>query len=228
MLRHVEMDQWGRGDSFLHRRDGRAKLIVLLALLAWIGTSRHVIYYFPLLAVAAVAAKLSAPALVRRASWVLPFTLTFALITAVTGDWGRAGAQVARAYASAIAVVMAMACTPLPELLRAAQRLGAPALLISVAQFIYRYLFVLIEQAMTMRLAASARGGVRWSAAGGAAAMLFGSAHERAERIHRSMLARGHTGKIPLAEIHRFDAADIALIFGTAVALAGGRIVWGL
>jgi cobalt/nickel transport system permease protein len=95
------------------------------------------------------------------------------------------------------------------------ERLGIPRLLVLVAQFLYRYLFVLSEQAQHMRLAAACRdGGARarrrsgFRAASGALAVLFARSYQRAEGIHRAMQARGFRGRFALLHVPRFDARD--------------------
>ena len=88
---------------------------------------------------------------------VLPFSLTFALISWLAGEPLRALALVEKSYLSTVAVLLLAGVTPLPLLLGGLERLGSPRLLVLVAQFLYRYLFVLSEQAQHMRLAASCR-----------------------------------------------------------------------
>ena len=90
-----------------------------------------------------------------------------------------------------------------------------------VAQFLYRYLFVISEEAQHMRKAALARGATmrglagnraRFRAAAGALAVLFARSYARAGEIHRAMLARGFQGHIEtLAALH-FRRADLALV----------------
>ena len=63
-----------------------------------------------------------------------------------------------KSYLSALAVLLLVSTTPLPVLLRGFEMLGAPRFLLMVAQFLYRYLFVISEEAQHMRKAAMARG----------------------------------------------------------------------
>jgi cobalt/nickel transport system permease protein len=87
--------------------------------------------------------------------------------------------------------------------------------LVLVAQFLYRYLFVISEQAQHMRLAAASRQGIpgvhrrsRFRAAAGALAVLFARSYYRAEGIDRAMLARGFSGRFPLLTPLRLKVAD--------------------
>jgi cobalt/nickel transport system permease protein len=232
-LHYLVLDTWSRRDSVVHRREARAKLIAVLLVLVWMGTAAEVRpefvgFYGGLLAGAALLARLPLLGLLARAALVLPLAATFAAISALGGDPGRAVALLVKSLFSSYAVLLLAATTRLPELLRGVERLGAPRMLVMVVQFLYRYLFVLSETAQHMRLAAQSRGGWRWSAAGGAAAVLFGSAYARAEGIHRAMLARGFTGHIEADTPARIDAGDAAMLALVLGALAAARLLWRL
>ena len=63
-----------------------------------------------------------------------------------------------KSYLSALAVLLLVSTTPLPLLLRGLEMTGAPRFLLMVAQFLYRYLFVISEEAQHMREGGAARG----------------------------------------------------------------------
>ncbi len=225
---HLDFDAWSRGDGWLHRRDPRAKLIALLALLAGIGTTHAPAAYAAIVFTLAIASGLPLRGIAARTALVLPFTLTFAAVSLLGGDWTRAQMVVIRSLLSAAVVVILIGVTPLASLMRAAQSLGAPRLLVQVTQFLYRYLFVLFDEAARMRWAAQSRGGFRWDAAGGAVAVLFASSYQRAEGIHRAMLARGFQGRFPLARPARFGVAEIAMTAGLVGVLIAARVLWAI
>ena len=84
---------------------------------------------------------------------------------------------------------------------RGMRRLGVPAFLTDQIQFVYRYLSVLLQEAISMRRAREARGYGRKSYPlrlwGMMTGQLFLRAIDRAERINRAMLARGFNGTMP-------------------------------
>lgn len=189
---HFVFDEWSRGRSPIHRLDPRLKLLAVLALLAltaaWPGAWR----LFALAAVLILLARLPLAGLAWRAALVLPFTLTFALLTWWAGDPARALTLLWRSYLSALWAALLMATTPLEDVLFAARRLGAPRLLVEVIQFTWRYLGVVAEQAWRMRTAALARGAERsFDVSAASLAVLFSSSYTRAGRIHRALTARG-------------------------------------
>jgi cobalt/nickel transport system permease protein len=98
-----------------------------------------------------------------------------------------------------------------------------------IAQFIYRYLFVISEQAQHMLQASRCRaprgrprGG--FHAAAGALAVLFAQSYRRAEGIQNAMLARGFTGTFPALGSGRFQAADALFAVSAAGCIVALRV----
>jgi len=232
-LHHLVIDEWGRRDSLLHRRDARVKLVVLVAFLVWLGTARPISLealagYGTILGTAALASRLPLAPLLMRSALVLPFAATFAALSWLAGDSERAIALLIKSSFSGLAVLLVVATTPMPVLLAAVESLGAPRMLVMVVQFLYRYLFVLSEKAQHMWMAAQCRGGLRWEAAAGAMAVLFGSSQARAEGIHRAMLARGFAGHVALLHAEPVRSVEILLGALAIVLLVAGRLLWRL
>jgi cobalt/nickel transport system permease protein len=235
-VHHVTLDQWSRGASPLHRRDPRVKIAAVLAFLVVLATAHRELAWlgaalFVVLCAAARLARLPLGGALVRAGVVLPFTVVFAGVSWLAGDPARGATLVMKSYLSALAVLLLVSTTPLPVLLRGFEMTGAPRFLLMVAQFLYRYLFVISEEAQHMRKAALARGATvgglagnaaRFRAAAGALAVLFARSYARAEGIHRAMLARGFPGYFrPLIELHLHRGDVLFLVFGmmTPVAL---------
>ena len=161
-MHHVVLERWSRRESALHRRDPRAKIIALLVFLVAVATTRHSfavagLAYMGLLLAVLLWSRLPLWSALTRATVVLPFTLVFAIITILAGDVERAGLLLGKSYLSALAVLALVSTTPLPQLLRGLEMLGVPRFLLMVAQFLYRYLFVISEEAQHMRVAAASR-----------------------------------------------------------------------
>ncbi len=229
-MHHVVVERWSRLDSVLHRLDARAKLLALLCFLVAVSTTppraqAAFLAFAGLLALAALLSRLPFASLLRRALLVLPFTATFALMTWWSGDPTRAIALAERSFLSGLAALLLIATTPLPQLASALETLGAPRPLLLTVQFLYRYLFVISEQAQHMRLAALSRGKWRFDLAGGALAVLFARSSERAGGIYRAMLARGFHGSFPLARPTAFSARDALFLTATAAVCLAIRMV---
>ncbi|MCW5980794.1 MAG: hypothetical protein KIT09_22125 [Bryobacteraceae bacterium] len=230
-MHHVVLERWSRGGSFLHARDPRVKILAALAILVAIATTppqtaAPFAAYAILLIGASAASGLPVSGVLARAAVVLPFSATFAAISWVSGDPERAAALVLKSYLSATAALVLIGTTPMPKLLLGLEKLGAPRMIVLVALFLYRYLFIVSEQAQHMLQAAAARGGLfgkarplRFRAAGGAVAVLFGHSYQRAVGIHRAMLSRGFEGRLMPASALALTVTD-ALFLGGALVLA--------
>jgi len=238
-VHHVVLDQWSRGASPLHRRDPRVKIVALLVFLVVLATAHRSLPLlaagmFVLLGGTLLWARVPLGGALARASLVLPFTLVFAAASWTAGDPGRGATLVMKSYLSALAALVVVSTTPLPVLLRGVEMLGAPRFLLMVAQFLYRYLFVISEEAQHMRKASASRGGSvraaasrngRFRAAAGALAVLFARSYQQAGEIHRAMLSRGFQGRFhPLASPH-FHAADIVFLVLASAAPVMLRLV---
>ncbi|MCC6587744.1 MAG: hypothetical protein IT168_13705 [Bryobacterales bacterium] len=230
-MKRLPFEHWHRFEGPLHRLDARSKLITLILFLIAITTTRNwnwaaASFYFLVVLVILLVSRAPSASLLRRGAVILPFAATFAAVSALSGDWLRAWTLLGKSFVSTCAVLVVVATTPLHRLLAAAHQLGVPHLVVTVALFLYRYLFVLAEKADRLRMAAAMRGGFRWSSAGGAIAALFGSAYSHAEGVHRAMLARGATTYLPhtIREAWRFR--DTLVVTLSLVVLIGVRLTW--
>jgi len=231
------LEDWSRSDSWLHRRDPRAKLLsalfVLVALAVMpardtVSLCLGVAAAFAILAAAAISARLPVLSILARGWVVLPFTGLFALLAWIEGDPHRALSLLSKSWLSAVAVVLLMASTPLERLFAGLEKMGLPLLLVSVVQFVWRYLHVAFAQLDRMRIARAARGGEhRFVFATSTVAVLFASSAARAERVHWALLSRGGESHFPLLyplTIRWVDYAFLAaaLLSAALLVVSGG------
>ena len=94
-----------------------------------------------------------------------------------------------------------------------------PSIFVSQLLFLYRYIFVLAEEAMRMVRARDMRSfgheGTNVKVFIRIAGVLFLRTVERAERIYSAMLARGFQGDMPTRKRYRITARD--LVFAGSV-----------
>ena len=87
-------------------------------------------------------------------------------------------------------------------MVRGMRRLGLPSFLATQLLMVFRYIRVLIEEALSMKRARDARSfgkkGLSLKLWGVLIGQLFLRSVDRAERVHRAMLARGFTGSFVL------------------------------
>ncbi|HYO84629.1 MAG TPA: energy-coupling factor transporter transmembrane component T [Bryobacteraceae bacterium] len=224
-MRHLTLERWSRGTTWLHRREPRVKLISWLMLLIATGQCRSP-YLFALLGtllgVGVFGARLPVPPFALRLCAVLPFALSFAGIAWLAGEPGRAALLAVRSTLSAGLVLLLVSTTRFEVLLAAMSRVGLPNALLDSIQFVYRYLVVIGEQMARMRTAALARGaGANSVVAMSQVGVLFATAFARSERVHRTLLARGwHGGPLTASFSDRTEPWDWAMLSGCSLLLA--------
>lgn len=231
-MHRARVQRWSQGDSVIHRRHAAARILVTLALLVFIGTlTIHTIAacvaYLLLLVIAAVTAGIPLSGMLAGAAAVLPFALCFAIVSALAGDMEQALMLVVRGYLSAFAALFLIATTPMPDLIAGLEWLRAPAFLLQVMLFLYRYLMVLMEEAVVLRQASLARAGsvraLQFRQASAAVGVLFARSWARALAIHRAMVSRGFEGRIPTFRRLGFRFADAVFAAAGVTLIAGLR-----
>ena len=103
---------------------------------------------------------------------------------------------VAKCTLCLFAMVLLSNTTPFSEILRVLKAARMPSLLVTTLSLMYRYLFVLVDEAQRMKRARmsrtfTARRSRSWRSMSTVVSELFLRASERAERIYAAMSARG-------------------------------------
>jgi cobalt/nickel transport system permease protein len=201
-MRHDFLDRYSRLASPIHQLRPAVKLAVALALVL-----TTVLMPFRVWAYCAfVAAVLLAVAFASRIPFGYLGKRLLALELVVLGVAVLAWLQPNGGIVVAAILVKSTLClltmillsntTPFSELLDVLRRLRVPALLITTLALMYRYLFVLVDEAQRMQRARASRTFLRkrrqlWRTLGTVIGQLFVRSTERAERIHTAMCSRG-------------------------------------
>ena len=224
-LQHVlcaldAMERTARMQSPLHRTDARSKLLVTVVFLVTMLSVPlcrlpELLLFFVFPIVACAMGGLSYGTIFRRSLVVLPFVVFIGVFNlfydrepvfrigtlAVTAGWVSFLSIVLRGLLSVQALLVLIGSTGYYGLCRSMQRLGVPAVFTTQLLFVYRYLYVLIEEAAAMQQARDARSFGRRSYPlkiwGTLVGQLLIRTFDRAEQISRAMLARGFSGRIP-------------------------------
>jgi cobalt/nickel transport system permease protein len=239
--------------SPVHRLDPRAKIAGLVAVtLVAVSTpiAAWPVYVACVVVLAAVAmlARVTPREIWRRARFVLPLVLFAALLIPLVRTGGdtyslgpltlhEAGletmaAVAAKATIGTVAAVLLGATTTFPSVLRGLEALRVPRVLILIAAFMYRYLFVIVEEVGRMRAALAARGyrprnALHAGALGRVATALFLRTYSRGERVYLAMLARGYDGRMPRLVPLSFGRADAVFVVGVLALLVPLRVAAG-
>lgn len=135
------------------------------------------------------------------------------LVTATGPGVVRFVSIVIKSWLSVQAAILLAATTSFPDLLAAMRAVHVPRLLVAVLAMMWRYLFVLSDEALRLMRAREARsasdglhgrtgGSLVWrgKVTGGMVGSLFVRSLERGERIHAAMTARGYDGEVRTLE----------------------------
>jgi cobalt/nickel transport system permease protein len=254
-------DRYVHGESRIHDLDPRVKVVVTVLFIisnlllpdgAWLGFLAS----WLVLLLAARLAHLRPVVLLRRSLLALPFALAAVTVlftqpgaplwslpvlgrTLTISDAGllRFTSILLRSWLSVQMAVLLTATTTFPDLMHALRHLRVPGILVAIIGFMYRYLFVLADEAnrlLRARAARSARpvggggGGTVWwraQVAGSMVGQLFLRSYERSDRVYNAMLARGFQGQLltmnpHVMERHDWLAATGAVLLLIAIQLA--------
>jgi len=196
------LDRHARLASPIHRLPTAVKagaaLLLLIALALVPPRQPWLFALVALLFVAVVGASRIPPRfLLGRLLLLEPLALGVAALAFLQpGGWRHFLLLVGRSTLALGVVLLLSQTTPFAALLRLLRRLRLPALLVTLLALMYRYLFVLADEAERLQRARasrtfSRRRGRDWRAIAAVAGRLFGRASERSERIYGAMCARG-------------------------------------
>jgi cobalt/nickel transport system permease protein len=225
-MRYSFFDRYSDRSSLIHRLDPRAKLIVaLLFILAVILTSSGswtgFAAYLAIISGLLLSSRVPPSYVLKRSLVILPFVimlvifLPFAKGTDVAASYNiwlwrititHTGINILvnvliKAWLSSLALIWLTATTSITRLLYGMERLHLPKVLIMILSLMYRYVFVLIDEAVRMKQARDSRGsgGTAWlrlRTTGNMIGTLFIRSYERGERIYEAMVARGFAGEV--------------------------------
>ena len=243
-------DRYHESESFIHRLDPRVKVSMTVAFIlsnallpdgAWLAFGFSWLF---LLFVNALA-DLGIGFTFKRSFVAVPFALVaITVLFSIPGDplttfhfifWDltvtdmgflRFMSILVRSWLSVQMAILLVAVARFPDIVHALEHLRVPSILTTIIAFLYRYLFVLVDEVFRLLRAREARsaaeagtrsgGSVVWRArvAGNMAGQLFLRSYERSDRVYNAMLARGYTGHLMTInphELHRVDYVTTAL-----------------
>ena len=240
-----QLDELGRMETPVHRLDARAKALVTFAFIVTVMSfPRHaiapltpfVLYPVALLSLGHIPASF----LTRKLLVAAPFALivgvfnpildrqpilSFGSLT-ISGGWLSYASLMLRFVLTVSAALALAACTGMNRLAAAMERLGVPRVFVVQLLFLYRYLFVIADQGMMMMRSARLRGSGRAlppRVYGPMVGHLLLRAMERAERVHRAMVARGFDGNVRILNPTQFRWPDAVFVGGSLLFFAAAR-----
>jgi cobalt/nickel transport system permease protein len=135
-----------------------------------------------------------------------------------------AGEILLRALLAATTMAALVACTPFHRLTEGLQGLGLPAPVVLTLCSLHRYVPVVGAEAFRLVRSARARAGARgggFAATGALLASLLLRSLDRADRVHRAMVARGFDGSVPDGDRPPLPRRDLAWLGAGMVIIVG-------
>lgn len=233
------MDTLASGDSPLHRLDPRVKLITTLVFIATVVSFdkysiSELIPFVLFPAVQISIAGLPVGYLLKKVLWVSPFAVLVGIFNplmdqdilfyigniGISGGWGSFFSILIRSLLTVTAALVLIATTGFDTLCVALQKLGVPRLFVVQLMFLYRYIFVLMDEAARMVRAISLRsfntGAMHFRIFVPMMGHLLLRTLDRAQRIHLAMQCRGFDGHIRVIRFMKIGFADILFAAGCA------------
>jgi len=263
------LDPYRAGVSLIHRFDPRVKFVLAVALIltnALIppGAWPVFILLFTLILSIEILSELGVGYVLKRSLLAIPFVLAAlpliftvsgqALFSFSVGPWvititypgmERFISIVLKSWLSVQVAIVLAATTSFPDLLVSMRAVRVPRLLVSIFGLMWRYLFVLADEASRLIRARASRSGhsnlpntksggkLTWRArvTGGMAGNLFLRGIERSDRIYMAMVSRGYDGEarsMPFPVIRPSDW--IVLVLGLSllvILITFAYLFWG-
>lgn len=207
-MKHHFADEYSMVNGTLQKIDPRFKIITALLFILLVNLTPFskffsLTYYAILLILSILLAKVPLIRIARKSLVSLPFIIFFALFSLFyhrSQPWFSLFILI-KAYLSIVAMILLISSTSFSYFLKALQRLKIPVILVMIFSFMYRYLFVITDELMNVRVAKDSRtvGGSAWfhtKVLANIIGVVFVSSYERSERIYKAMLARGFDGTI--------------------------------
>jgi len=236
------LDQLSYKNTVVHRLDPRAKLVVtLLFLFTVISFSKYEIFallpffLYPMLLM--TLGEIPFALIFKKVLLVSPFAVFIGIFNplldsaqvpifkdfTVSAGWLSFVSILLKFTLTVSTALLLVATTSFPGVCHALRKVGLPSIFVSQLLFLYRYLFVLMEEAMRIVRARNMRsfGGrgqdvkifVRLVGA------LFVRAVERAERVYHAMLSRGFGGDMPTLKQFQIKLSDVVFVLCSGAVL---------
>ncbi len=232
-----QMDELGRMDTPVHRLDARIQTVTTAVFIVIVMSfPRYAIsalmplfiYPFTLLAIA----RIPPGFILKKVAIALPFALFVGLFNPlldrqtalqigsfeISGGWISFASIMLRFVLTVSAGLILIASTGIHRLCAGLEQMGVPKLFAVQLLFLYRYLFVIGDEALRMLRSVQVRsaGGKKLSLR--TYGMLIGHlllrSMDRAQRIYRAMASRGFDGQICVLRRTRPGWRDAVYAFG--------------
>jgi len=240
------LDRLSYGNSPIHRLDPRVKLATsFFFIILVVSFNKYEIvglvpfFAYPLFLI--ILGDLPVMPLIRKVLLAAPFAFFIGIFNplfdranlvhignvGISGGWISFGSVMLRFLLTVSAALILIATTGFSSICIAAGKMGVPKAFVTQLLFLYRYIFVLIDEAARMSRARSLRSFGRKGLGLRVYANLIGQllmrTLDRAQRIHLAMCCRAFDGEIRTVRFIAIGRRDVVFLVGWAIFLPAMR-----
>lgn len=251
-MRYPDIDKYAWLDSPIHRLEPRIKILsftVLIFSAVFVGNIPAALLALAVALLILIVSRLPVRFVLQRSTpilvFVLPILLLMPLTVPGTPIWSAgpvafteeglsyAALITIRAVAAIVLVLTLLGTQRIEATLRALSLLRVPGVIVQMLFFTYRYIYVMMDEFLSIWSAMRAKGYTlrpnRYglSIIGNLVGMLLVKSYERAERVYCGMEARGYRGKPITVAPFSITAADYFACL-LLIGIAGGLQVYPL
>lgn len=213
-MKHSYLDRYSNLNSPIHRADPRLKILVALffvlsILLTDSGNLLEFAIYGLIIASLVIISRIPPLFILKRSLMIIPFILLISLFllfdrTGLSAEYSGEvlfRGIVIKSYLAILVLTLLSSTSTFPSLLQGLQRLKISKVFILLLSFMYRYIFILVDEAMRITRGKRSRefGAGKWRQIKSTASLigiLFIRTYERGERVYSAMCSRGFDGTI--------------------------------
>ncbi|MDD5313282.1 MAG: cobalt ECF transporter T component CbiQ [Dehalococcoidia bacterium] len=255
-MKHSFIDEYSGLNSLIHRLDPRTKLVgslafILAVVLTPVNNWKVLAVYLGIVVVLVLLSRLPLRYLLKKSLVIIPFVIMITIFVPFfkqgqvvfsynLGFWHidvtYEGLSILlnviiKSWLCIMCLVILSSSTKFAELLQGMYQLRVPLVFVQIMSFMYRYIFVLADQAMRMQMARDSRNfgnnrKIVFNTLGNMIGMLFIRSYERGERIYAAMLSRGYAGEIPITRTLQYKVPDACFTAALVVFLVFPAVIW--
>ncbi len=234
------MDTLSRGDSPIHKLDPRSKLITILVFICIVVSFNKyeisaLIPFFIFPVVLMAVGNISAGYILKKVLVIAPIAILIGIFNplidhgtfiqigkiSISGGWISFISILVRFLLTVGTALIFIALTGFNTVCAALEKLGTPKVFVVQLLFLYRYLFVLVDESTRLVRARSLRvfdsGGMGIKSFGPMVGHLLLRTLDRAQRIHTAMSCRGFDGNIRIVRTFSIGFGEIVFISGWSI-----------
>lgn len=230
-MKHSYLDRYSNLNSPIHRADPRLKILVALffvlsILLTNSGNLLEFALYGLIIASLVIISRIPPLFILKRSLMIIPFIVLISLFllfdrTGLSAEYsGKVLFRgiVIKSYLAIVVLTLLSSTSTFPSLLQGLQRLKISKVFILLLSFMYRYIFILVDEAMRITRGKRSRefGAGKWRQIKSTASLigiLFIRTYERGERVYSAMCSRGFDGTIRTLNTIRLRMAETLVGF---------------